>query len=51
MTIVRLVGRFAAELSDMIAEDLSKLFPKEASDAKITIIEALDHILTSYDQR
>lgn len=43
--------RFAAELSDFITEDLSKLFPREAQDAKITVIEALDHILTTYDQR
>ena len=38
---------FAAELSDLVREDLQRYFPKLVStDVKITLIEALDHVLS-----
>lgn len=41
---------FAAELSDMIQDDLKKYFPRLCKDrARVTVIEALDHILSTYD--
>lgn len=41
---------FAAELSDMIQDDLKKYFPRLCKEhARVTVIEALDHILSTYD--
>lgn len=36
---------FAAELHDFVSEDLVKLYPKVKDLAKITLLEAGDHIL------
>lgn len=36
---------FAAELYDFVHEDLSKLYPSLTDLAKITLLEAGDHIL------
>lgn len=42
---------YAAELSDMVHEDLSKYYTKLCKeDVRITLIEALDHILTAFDR-
>ena len=41
----------AAELNDLIEETMKPVFPAEARDAKITVVEALDHILSTYDAR
>lgn len=36
---------FAAELHDFVTEDLAKLYPTVKDYAKITLLEAGDHIL------
>ncbi|CAL0303919.1 unnamed protein product [Lupinus luteus] len=42
---------FAAELHDFVHEDLSKLYPSIEKYAKITLLEAGDHILNMFDKR
>ncbi|CAF3357422.1 unnamed protein product [Rotaria socialis] len=43
---------FAAELADLVREDLQIYFPRlVANDVKITLIEALDHILSMMDKQ
>ncbi|CAF1357024.1 unnamed protein product [Rotaria sp. Silwood1] len=43
---------FAAELADLVREDLQSYFPRlVANDVKITLIEALDHILSTMDKQ
>lgn len=43
---------FAAELADLVREDLQRYFPRlVANDVKITLIEALDHILSMMDKQ
>lgn len=42
---------FAAELHDYVTEDLSKLYPALKEHAKITLVEATDHILNMFDKR
>lgn len=41
----------AAELYDMINDDLSKLYPDLMEFVDITIIDLLDHVLSTYDRR
>ncbi|CAF1985082.1 unnamed protein product [Rotaria magnacalcarata] len=42
---------FAAELSDLVREDLHHFYPRlVANDVKITLIEALDHVLSMMDK-
>ncbi|KAK9866248.1 hypothetical protein WJX84_006230 [Apatococcus fuscideae] len=40
----------AAELHDMIDEDLSRLYPELIQDVRIRIIELQDHLLSTYDR-
>ena len=40
----------AAELHDLIAEDLVKLYPDEINDVRIRVIELQDHVLSMYDR-
>ncbi|KAJ2841199.1 NADH:ubiquinone oxidoreductase, partial [Coemansia erecta] len=42
---------FAGELHDLIEEDLSKWVPDLAKQVKITLIEALPHVLPSFDKK
>ncbi|EOX99315.1 FAD/NAD(P)-binding domain - like 6 [Theobroma cacao] len=42
---------FAAELHDIVVQDISKLYPSVSNLAKITLLEAGDHILNMYDKR
>ncbi|PON81927.1 Parvalbumin [Trema orientale] len=42
---------FAAELHDFVIEDLSNLYPAVKDNAKITLLEAGDHILNMFDKR
>jgi len=43
---------FAAELADLVREDLQYFFPQlVANDVKITLIEALDHVLSMMDKQ
>ncbi|CAF1330259.1 unnamed protein product [Adineta steineri] len=43
---------FAAELADLVREDLQHYFPRlVSSDVKITLIEALDHVLSMMDKK
>lgn len=42
---------FAAELHDFVSEDLFKLYPNARDLAKITLLEAGDHILNMFDKR
>jgi NADH:ubiquinone reductase (non-electrogenic) len=41
----------AAELDDMIRQDLSKLYPDIIKDVKISVVELQDHILSMYDRK
>ena len=38
------------ELLDLIEQDLKKVFPREAAEAKIVIVEAMGSILNTYDR-
>ena len=40
----------AAELHDLINDDLRKLYPNEVPDVTIRIIELMDHVLSTYDR-
>lgn len=40
----------AAELYDMVHEDLRKLYPELISDVRIRIIELQSHLLSTYDR-
>ncbi|XP_022762492.1 external alternative NAD(P)H-ubiquinone oxidoreductase B4, mitochondrial-like isoform X1 [Durio zibethinus] len=42
---------FAAELHDVVVQDIAKLYPSVNNLAKITLLEAGDHILNMYDKR
>ncbi|KAJ7549001.1 hypothetical protein O6H91_07G036000 [Diphasiastrum complanatum] len=42
---------FAAELHDLIHEDLVKLYPGLEEKVKITVIQGADHILSMFDER
>ncbi|CAM8928619.1 unnamed protein product [Rhodiola kirilowii] len=42
---------FAAELHDLVTEDLAKLYPAVKDFVKITLLEAADHILNMFDKR
>jgi NADH:ubiquinone reductase (non-electrogenic) len=41
---------FAGEMHDFFVEDLCKIFPELMKDVCITLVEAADHILTSFDE-
>ncbi|MEW5317674.1 MAG: hypothetical protein WDW38_008956 [Sanguina aurantia] len=41
----------AAELYDMIHDDLSKLYPRLIADVNIQIVELMDHVLSTYDRQ
>jgi NADH:ubiquinone reductase (non-electrogenic) len=40
---------FAAEMHDFLVEDLRKAFPALMDDVRITLLEAADHILNTFD--
>eukprot|EP00889_Picochlorum_renovo_P004962 jgi/Picre1/31992/NNA_007340.t1 len=40
----------AAELYDLIENDLSKLYPDIVDDVKIRVVELMDHVLSTYDR-
>lgn len=40
----------AAELYDMIHDDLRKLYPNLIKDVSINIVELMDHVLSTYDR-
>ncbi|KAJ2680957.1 NADH:ubiquinone oxidoreductase [Coemansia spiralis] len=42
---------FAGELHDLISEDLSRWVPELSKQIKITLIEALPHVLPSFDNK
>ncbi|OCF39117.1 NADH dehydrogenase [Kwoniella heveanensis CBS 569] len=43
---------FAAELADMMAEDVLKYFPKLlANEVKVTVVQSRDHILNTYSEK
>jgi NADH:ubiquinone reductase (non-electrogenic) len=41
----------AAELHDYIRDDLSKFYPHLVGSAQVTLLELMDHILSTYDAR
>jgi len=41
----------AAEMRDMIKEDMEKLYPSLKGLSKVSVIELQDHILSTYDRR
>ncbi|GBF96542.1 hypothetical protein Rsub_09125 [Raphidocelis subcapitata] len=41
----------AAELHDMIFEDLKELYPTVIKDVRIRVVELMDHVLSTYDRR
>jgi hypothetical protein len=40
----------AAEMYDMITEDMRKLYPELLPDVKIRVIELMDYVLSAYDR-
>lgn len=40
----------AAELHDLIVDDLAKLYPEQVQDVCIRVIELMDHVLSTYDR-
>lgn len=42
---------FAAELDDLIREDLVKLYPEQAELAEVVLVSSTDDLLSSYDKR
>lgn len=40
----------AAEMYDMIHEDLSKLYGDLTKDVQIRVVELMDHVLSTYDR-
>ncbi len=40
----------AAELYDLIENDLSKLYPDIVDDVKIRVVDLMDHVLSTYDR-
>ena len=40
----------AAELHDMVLDDLRKIYPQLARLARIRVIELQDHVLSTYDR-
>lgn len=40
----------AAELYDMISEDLKKVYPKLMKYVSIKLVELQDHVLSTYDR-
>ncbi|MBI4546671.1 MAG: FAD-dependent oxidoreductase [Ignavibacteriae bacterium] len=40
---------FAAEMHDFLVEDLREIFPSLIDDVRITILEAAEHILSTFD--
>lgn len=40
----------AAELHDMINDDLVKLYPNLIKDVRIRVVELMDHVLSTYDR-
>jgi len=41
----------AAEMYDMIHDDLIKLYPALVNDCQIRIVELMDHVLSTYDRK
>ena len=41
---------FAAEVKDFLREDIGKIYPGIAENAKVTLVQSRDHILNTYDQ-
>lgn len=41
----------AAELHDLIIDDLSKLYPAEVGDFSIKVVELMSHVLSTYDRK
>jgi len=41
---------FAAEMHDFLVEDLARTFAQVKNDVRITLLEATDHILSSFDE-
>lgn len=42
---------FAAELHDLVHEDLSGLYPHLEKTVSITVVQSGDHILNTFDER
>lgn len=42
---------YAAELHDLIHDDLCRLYPHLTQDVTITVVQSGDHILNSFDRR
>ena len=41
----------AAEMYDMITQDMARLYPKLTGSVKIRVIELMDHVLSTYDRK
>jgi hypothetical protein len=41
----------AAEVYDMVVEDMKRLYPQLISFVKIRVIELMDHVLSTYDRK
>ncbi|KAL4519751.1 hypothetical protein Ndes2526B_g01679 [Nannochloris sp. 'desiccata'] len=41
----------AAELYDLIVDDLSKLYPEQVKDFRIRVVDLMSHVLSTYDRK
>jgi NADH:ubiquinone reductase (non-electrogenic) len=41
----------AAELYDLIVDDLSKLYPEQVQDFRIRVVDLMSHVLSTYDRK
>ena len=41
----------AAELYDLIVDDLSKLYPEQVPDFRIRVVDLMSHVLSTYDRK
>ena len=41
----------AAELYDMVTEDMSRLYPSLAGEVQIKVVELMDYVLSTYDRK
>ena len=41
----------AAEVYDMVTDDMKRLYPNLMKDVKIRVVELMDHVLSTYDRK
>ena len=41
----------AAEIYDMVTDDMARLYPQLAGDVRIRVVELMDYVLSAYDRK